>query len=642
MNICSKEFVNKNNIKISCINKVIELKFSDSIIFDREELIFWLERFVPGVRISTSNSIDYTILINKSNTNHIKYDNSKTIISGVFKYDLESSIAKYTSQLFAKLLIDDGYFLIPGACVAKNNTSLIIVGDFWQGKTSVALSLFDNFNYDIISDNYIIIKNDKVICGTKHISIRKENTKLVNKINKKYLLYKNNRLFYDSENSKNQYNIGSIVTCYINNGDNNIHVVSKEESQWFLYGKFSRLYNGEGILFNGSIPSPIFNNQTISQSILNEVNNLLDKISLYYLSSSMDNISKYINNKILVNSIEYNFAIKLTTNCPGNCTCCKNRQDNFKIKDTEKKAFNLETFNKICKCIKKIGGSYICLSGGEPTIISNLTDYIKLASNQGLNVRLNTNGWGITEEKFNEWIKAGLGQVVLSIYSLDRTITGLARGNPYIYDRVIKAADIIKKVKETNDFVFIVQSVIEKDNYLEIAEIFNFAMEHDADMYWPSYLEDAINLENIRLTEKNIKKFKSEVIPKMEMYINNYDKYKGIKNKIILDIRKIYNKEYKNYIYHDSNITCPWLGKHFTFYPNGIVDPCLGHEYFKSKYQWHIDYENIEDFFTKDNLEKSMLVQYEYCKYCPQGEHKSICLSELLKHEHSRKENKNE
>ena len=157
-----------------------------------------------------------------------------------------------------------------------------------------------------------------------------------------------------------------------------------------------------------------------------------------------------------------------------------------------------------------------------------------------------------------------------------------------------------------------------------------------------NYLEDAINLENIRLTEKNIKKFKSEVIPKMEMYINNYDKYKGIKNKIILDIRKIYNKEYKNYIYHDSNITCPWLGKHFTFYPNGIVDPCPGHEYFKSKSQWHIDYENIEDFFTKDNLEKSMLVQYEYCKYCPQGEHKSICLSELLKHEHSRKENKNE
>ena len=53
-----------------------------------------------------------------------------------------------------------------------------------------------------------------------------------------------------------------------------------------------------------------------------------------------------------------------------------------------------------------------------------------------------------------------------------------------------------------------------------------------------------------KTTYFDIAKFKSEVIPKMEMYINNYDKYKGIKNKIILDIRKIYNKEYKYIFYY--------------------------------------------------------------------------------------------
>ena len=28
----------------------------------------------------------------------------------------------------------------------------------------------------------------------------------------------------------------------------------------------------------------------------------------------------------------FNFIVKLTTGCPGNCKCCRDRQENFKYK----------------------------------------------------------------------------------------------------------------------------------------------------------------------------------------------------------------------------------------------------------------------------------------------------------------------
>ena len=252
-------------------------------------------------------------------------------------------------------------------------------------------------------------------------------------------------------------------------------------------------------------------------------------------------------------------------------------------------------------------------------------------------MRLNTSGFGITKETLEDWLRLGLGQIVLSVYSLDRTTTLKTRGNLLMYEKTINAAKIISEVKKDNDFVFIIQSVIMKDNYLEIADIFKFAVEHNADMYWPSYLEDAINLDTIRLTQKDIKEFRKKVIPKMKEIIKNSRKFDNVEE-IINDIEKIYNETYKNYIYHNSNTRCPWPGKHFTFYPEGIVDPCPGHEYFESKHQWKIDYNNIEEFFTKENLEKNMLIQYDYCKYCPQGEHKAVCLTKRLYHEHGRME----
>ena len=98
---------------------------------------------------------------------------------------------------------------------------------------------------------------------------------------------------------------------------------------------------------------------------------------------------------------DYNFVIKITTNCPAHCKCCVNRKKAFENKNENNTVFNISYFEKLCSIINQIGGKYICFSGGEPTMVSNIEAYMKIAHSYGLKTRINTNGWDITAEKLD-------------------------------------------------------------------------------------------------------------------------------------------------------------------------------------------------------------------------------------------------
>ena len=335
---------------------------------------------------------------------------------------------------------------------------------------------------------------------------------------------------------------------------------------------------------------------------------------------------------------DFNFIVKLTTVCPGNCKCCRDRRENFKYKNEKNSIFDINTFEKICKNIKKLKGSYICISGGEPTMVKNINDYIKIAKDYGLSTRINTNGWNVTRENLEIWLKNGLDQIVLSIYGLDEKSIIETRGNRIIFDKSMKAVETIKELKNKYKFIFIIQTIIMKDNYKQMPELLNYAIDNKANLFWPSYLEDAINLPEIRLSSEEITDFKINIIPKMKKIIDDRVEDDNIKKNIIRSLNSYYNDGTELYRYHKNNEICHWSGKHFTFYPNGTVDPCPGHEYFKSKYQYKINYEKIDDFMKMENLNKYKNICFEYCKYCPQGVHHEISFMPISFNEHDSKE----
>ena len=101
---------------------------------------------------------------------------------------------------------------------------------------------------------------------------------------------------------------------------------------------------------------------------------------------------------------------------------------------------------------------------------------------------------------------------------------------------------------------------------------------------------------------------------------------------------KYYNNSIETYIYHNEGHNCHWIGHHFTFYPNGIIDPCPGHEYFKSDCQYKIDYDSIDEFMRIKNLKKYNNICFDYCKYCPHGKHQEISFMKDEFNEHDSKE----
>ena len=154
-------------------------------------------------------------------------------------------------------------------------------------------------------------------------------------------------------------------------------------------------------------------------------------------------------------------------------------------------------------------------------MVSNIEAYMKIAHSYGLKTRINTNGWDITAEKLDLWLSLGLEQIVLSVYSLDAENIDNVRGSSVLLERLLKSAKVIKEFKEKRDFIFIVQTVVMKDNYTELPQILEFAINNNANLMWPSYMEDAINLPGVRMEKEDINILKSNIIPKMKDIVNN-------------------------------------------------------------------------------------------------------------------------
>lgn len=285
----------------NCFNKNILIKLykKTTDTFD-----FWLKRFCPSVKeiqYSDKLKVDLEIeVVESKRINYIVKNNKITLFGNIS--DNTSYVAKFVTQCFQKLLIEENILIIPAACVSKRKEALLLIGDFWQGKTSSALNISSTYQYDLISDNYVAIKDGNVIGATSFISVRKEDIKnkedSILSVNDRY--YYANKFYYNS----NLKIIGFLLP-YINNGDSNIHYISKEESNWYLYQKFSRLLNGETVLFDGKLPSPVFLNKKNSKKILTIVNNLLVDNYIKYVSASMATIIEE-GNKLLCKGDDIN------------------------------------------------------------------------------------------------------------------------------------------------------------------------------------------------------------------------------------------------------------------------------------------------------------------------------------------------
>ena len=291
----------------NCFEKIMAINYCNLNDDQVKKIDFWINKFTPSIEFYNKTFPDFELhIINDySKYDFIEHKNIATIIGKI--EGIEANIGKYVSQIYQRLLINKGIIFVHASSVYKNDKGIIIIGDYGQGKTSVALGcILKDEEISLLSDNGIAIKDNKIIGYTKSISLRQVNNKMLSLFdNKKKFDYVNRTYFdYQVEKGKN-IEISSIIIPHINAEDDNNYLVDENIAKFYLYEKLSSLIKGETLLFNGKFITKSYANKQNLKIIMNEIELLIKNIGLKYLSCSFEEI---INN--IINDFEVNLKTK--------------------------------------------------------------------------------------------------------------------------------------------------------------------------------------------------------------------------------------------------------------------------------------------------------------------------------------------
>lgn len=319
--------------------------------------------------------------------------------------------------------------------------------------------------------------------------------------------------------------------------------------------------------------------------------------------------------------MEKHAVCKVILKCNAKCQNCQSRKNefNFRGKDT---TMSLELFEDFCKEFKDNGGTSISISGGEPTILQNLERYIEIANECSLKTRLMTNGSYLTHEKIIKFIDAGLKELVVSFYSTNEENFNKLRNSEGLFNKTKNAIELLSNFSK--ELILIMQTIVSKVNYEDLPYILEYAYLKRFHYMWISLLENAKDLEQIRMADEDIDKYNNEIIPQLQNIIKNncVDNYK--ENCKILSSNKM-QKYYSKGLYKLNEYNCPFIKKFYLLYPNGDLGYCPGYEYFSG--------EKTNFFFDrldKINYERIKAFLKEKCFYCPHGMHISLKIAPSL------------
>jgi MoaA/NifB/PqqE/SkfB family radical SAM enzyme len=126
--------------------------------------------------------------------------------------------------------------------------------------------------------------------------------------------------------------------------------------------------------------------------------------------------------------------IQVVRHCNHFCGFCSN--------PTTPYVHTFETMKVLVDDLKGRGYFGVILTGGEPSLHPELPRIARYASEQGLHVRMITNGWRMAEPEFaREMADAGLRLVHVSVYSVRPEVEARLRGLPGTLEKAFAAID---------------------------------------------------------------------------------------------------------------------------------------------------------------------------------------------------------
>jgi len=186
---------------------------------------------------------------------------------------------------------------------------------------------------------------------------------------------------------------------------------------------------------------------------------------------SLSVFRKYIDVEAKLHNLTYLFW-ECTTRCNISCIHCGSdyRTDN-KAKDMPS-----EDFLKVTEALRKVYNPnklMLVLTGGEPLMRKDLEETGRRFYEQGYPWGMVTNGFALTQERFDKLVKAGLRSITLSLDGLEDNHNWL-RGHK---DSFKKAVEAIKIIQTAHDVVFDVVTCVNAKNFDELPAIKEMLMQ---------------------------------------------------------------------------------------------------------------------------------------------------------------------
>ena len=117
---------------------------------------------------------------------------------------------------------------------------------------------------------------------------------------------------------------------------------------------------------------------------------------------------------------------------------------------------------------------FINFGGGEPLIQKNLFDIASYATQRGLNVSMNTNGWLLDKTSAQKLKDAGFKSVGVSIDSAQADIHDQFRNQAGAFERAVKGLEALRSVNLKSTM----SSVISRINFKAFDELLSLARQH--------------------------------------------------------------------------------------------------------------------------------------------------------------------
>ncbi|MBN2367597.1 radical SAM protein [Candidatus Woesearchaeota archaeon] len=332
-----------------------------------------------------------------------------------------------------------------------------------------------------------------------------------------------------------------------------------------------------------------------------------------------------------------NLILKPLFQCICKCPQCVERQKFYKNEIQKNiQLLSLKRIKELFYEANELGTKTLQLSGGEILLYNDLIEIIKEAKKYKWFVFVNSVGWDLNEEKARFMIEAGLNAFNVSLDSSRAAQHDKIRGVKGLFSSALRTLTIFGQLRKKYPHVYTnIQTIIIRQNYDQIHELFRIALEKDVSSIYLMHICDDLN-NKFRLDVKQIEVFNNKVIPEVIKVMEEYHLKEDIINYGKRHLRKLFEtntntlENYQNGIYwnkieHIRNI-CTSPNRKLLILPNGDAVTCCTMENSESVLVGNVNNKSLSEIWMSEKMEDFRKNRSVYCLRCPSMRNRTIGL----------------